>query len=411
MQRLEGRGMSGCSVRSLIASRPPSLNRSMSGAVLISEKQADYQDTEKATAQTVREMCVLIREAMQDPLVRLVAWEALQSPGSGVPIAKIWQWVKSNVRFESDESQLRRLLGRRDELELLISPSVLLRASDKAGDCDDFTMLLCVMLDSIGVQPLIKTYKCDRDEPWRWSHVCAAAVTSDGTAFPVDASHGTYAGWQVPARDVYESQLWNMDGNKVGGPMKKRGLGGYTAMPTWTGSETTTVSGPESSPYPSRLFLRQYYPGPSRLAGLGAIRRGKYGIGDLADDAAAIASGGGTSYSDAPDYQNAAGDWVNGKTGVVYGGGSSYPGPIGSGGGNSSGYLESLIGQLASSGTRLASQAIGSGATVLPNGNVLLPGGQIVSSTPQSSFGISSNMLLLGGLLLGGVLLVSVMKK
>jgi len=315
----------------------------------------------------------------------------------------VWEWVKRNIRFESDESQLARMLGRHDELELLISPSVLLRARDKAGDCDDFTMLCCSMLAALGVTPLIKTYKCDRSDPGRWSHVCAAAVLEDGTVFPVDASHGEYPGWEVPAQDVYESQLWDMNGNKTGGPMRQRGLSGYVREPGWTGSEMTS-SGRVTGPYPSLDVMTAY-----RRRGLNAIAAGKYGMGDLESDAAAIAATGGDN-TPGPNYiDSITGDLVSGATGQVLIPGSQNPSVAG--GGGSSSVWANLFGQLLNSGTRLASQEIGSGATVLPNGNVLLPSGQVVSGSPASSLGISSSTLLIGGLLVGGLILVSVLKK
>lgn len=310
----------------------------------------------------------------------------------------VWGWLKSNLKFETDESQLARTLGRGDELELLIAPSVIVRARVKAGDCDDFTMLGCAMLAALGVPPLIKTFKCDRREPWRWSHVCAAAKMEDGSIIPLDASHGSHFGWQIPDHDIFESQLWDMNGNKVaGGRTMRSGLAGYVPDPGWTGSETTTVSGPSAGAYPSTEFLRQYYPGPRRLRNLNAIANGKFRRRGMGDDGSGIISAIGGDLD----------------TGEIIGGDSPFNPTItptvGSTSSGSSFNWGNLLGNLLNSGTRLASQAIGSGAQVLPNGNVLLPSGQVVAGSPTVStgLGISTQTLVIGGLVLAAVLLVS----
>jgi len=169
--------------------------------------------------------------------------------------------------------------------------------------------------------------------------------------------------------------------------MRQRGLSGYVRESGWTGSEMTS-SGRVAGPYPNLDVMTAY-----RRRGLNAIADGKYGMGAL---------------DDAPDFQDSTGQWINGQTGQPYGGGDYSSSSSSSGGGFN---WSNLVGQLLGSGTRLASQAIGSGAQVLPNGNVLLPSGQVVSSSPASSLGISSNTLLIGGLLVGGLILVSVLKK
>jgi len=385
----------------------------MPGPVLISERQADYQNTEVSTAQTIRDMCAHVRAATQDPLVRRVALEI-----SGVPLSvwaagacplsrrqlaeKVWAWCKRNIKFVPDEEQIWKLLGRREELELLISPSVMLRPEllehvrgykGMEGDCDCFVMTAMSLLACLGVPPLFETLKCDVDSPWRWSHICAGALLEDGSIFPVDASHGEYAGWRVPGRDIFESQLWDMNGNKVSGG-NMRGLSGYVRERGWTGSEMTS-SGRVAGPYPNLDVMTAY-----RRRGLNAIADGKYGMGACVGgfDEYGMACTDFTPITSDPTATAQALQYLN----------STSAGSAPSSGGSS---WANLFGQLLNSGTRLASQEIGSGATVLPNGNVLLPSGQVVSGSPASSLGISSSSLLIGGLLVGGLILVSVLKK
>lgn len=379
----------------------------MTQPVSISEVQADYQDTEKSTAQTVKEMGRHVQSALHDPAVNQAAADAC---GWGYDpttrCVKVWKWLKRNVRFLSDEAQLQATLGRGDELELLIAPSVMVRADVKAGDCDDFTMLACAMLSCLGVPSLIKTFKADRTEPWRWSHVCAAAVLEDGSIFPIDASHGDYPGWEVPMVDQFEVALWDMNGNRVGGKkgmQSRRGLGNYQKESSWTGDPMTTVGGPAAGPYPSLDLMRYYYPGPSRKAGLGAIARGKYrGMGACV--------GGFDEFGDAcTDFTPITSDPTATAAAINYlynnPGNTTLPSTLPGASGTIN--WASIIGNLTAAGTKLGSQALATpGTTILPNGT-------IIQGTPQgtSNFsfgGISSSTLLLIAAALG---LVLVLKK
>lgn len=386
----------------------------MSSPVLISELQADLADSDVSTAQTVNAMAAHIRAALSDPVVQRVAL-TLAGGSRRETAARVWAWIKQNVRFVSDEEQLERLLGRADELELLISPPVLLRARVRQGDCDDFTMLACSLLLSLGCPALIKTFKCERSDPGRWSHVCAAAVLEDGAVFPVDASHGDYAGWEVPARDVFDSQLWDMHGQKVGATMKRKtgGLGGYTPAPGWTGSEMTTTGGPQAGIYPSRDFMRAYYPG-ARSRGLQGIARGRFGLGSCVGgyDEYGVACADFTQAVDSlppgATFDLTSGVTTNADGSVISGPGYSTFNPSSSSSSGSFNFA-SFLASLVPTAAKLTSQALQPGAVQLANGNVLLPNGQIVSSAPTNTLGsISPTMLLLGG---GLILVVVLMSK
>ena len=377
----------------------------MTQPVSISEVQADYQDTEKSTAQTVKEMGRHVQSALHDPAVYQASVDAC---GWGYDpttrCVKVWKWLKRNVRFVSDETQLQATMGRGEELELLIAPSVLVRADAKAGDCDDFTMLACAMLSCLGVPSLIKTFKCDRSEPWRWSHVCAAAVLEDGSIFPLDASHGDYPGWEVPAVDQFETALWDMNGNRVGGQKgmgSRRGLGNYQKECSWTGDPMTTVGGPAAGPYPQLDLMRYYYPGPrSRKAGLAAIARGKYrGMG-------ATITGPDGIPMDVPDATDIGLTPITDPVLASFLVDPTQPIPTTTSTGSAINW-NSVIAQLAGAGTKLGSQAL------LTPGSALLPNGTIIAGTPQGTSnlnlgGISSTTLLLIAAALG---LVLVLKK
>lgn len=377
----------------------------MGTPVQITERQATYQNTDASTAETVQDMCGHIRAALQDFVVLRIAADLGGGSRREIAVA-VWTWLKRNVRFVEDEEQLWRQLGRRDELELLISPSVLVRAQDKQGDCDDFTMTACALLAARGVPPVIKTFKCSAREPWRWSHVCAGAVLEDGSVFPLDASHGEYPGWEVPARDVYQSQLWDMTGKPVGANNMRRGMGRYVSEPSWTGNPMTTVDGPAAGPYPGGDVMRYWHPGP-RARGLAGIARSKYGMGDCSP-------AGFDEYGDACLY--VAPEILNDP--VTAAGIRNYI--------NNSNVGTANLPTVTSTGapinwTAILSQALGSGAAltrqaIATPGTTILPNGMVVTGTPQgtSAFnfgGMSSTALLIGALVLGGVVLMVAAKK
>lgn len=250
--------------------------------VSICEVQAPLHDDNAATAQTVAMMGAHVRDSWQDPEVRRCALEAVTSgsrPQCAADIAAcVWAWCKRNIEFCTDQRHLAQL-GLPVERELLISPKVMARNSRRKGDCDCFTMMINAMCAALGVTPLIKTFKCDADDRDMWSHVCAAVLLENGDVLPIDASHGKYFGWEVPAHDVYDSQLWDMQGRKVGpSKMQSKGLSGYVPYQGWDGL-------PAGSPSDCWRGVGSV---AARRRGLNGIRRAKYGMGDFDPSSAAI---------------------------------------------------------------------------------------------------------------------------
>lgn len=177
-------------------------------------EQASLTDPDQATQQTVERMKQHVAAAAADPALDWACSLALQVCGpDATPAEKaatVWWWIKNHVRFKSDDSQMRQVFGQRDELELLISPSVLLRMSPAAGDCDDFTMLACAILQHCGIDCQIVTVAADANDRTIFSHVYAEAVLPDRT-MTFDASHGKFPGWGVPARRIYRKETYPLD--------------------------------------------------------------------------------------------------------------------------------------------------------------------------------------------------------
>src|SRR5579862_5602274 len=94
------------------------------------EFQASLDNDDLATAQTIRKMAKHVRSAISDPEVQHVAFMAIGSASvqdaAGIAAA-VWAWLKQNVQFVPDEILLWGWEGIKDERELLISPSVMVR--------------------------------------------------------------------------------------------------------------------------------------------------------------------------------------------------------------------------------------------------------------------------------------------
>lgn len=195
--------------------------------------QGDTSNLDNATAQTVQQMCSLIKEAAADPLTQLTAQTALSRFGSGDHNPQTcawaaWWFAKYNIKFVQDETNVRELFGQPDTMEFLIGPAMMLRSAKREGDCDDFTMMCCAMLDCLGVPWEIITVATNQNEPSTFSHVFGRAIMPDGSRIPMDASHGKYPGWCVPEQRVSRMQVWNENGQPVSDQGNAfRGLHGY----------------------------------------------------------------------------------------------------------------------------------------------------------------------------------------
>jgi hypothetical protein len=340
-------------------------------------EQANPDDTEASTAQTVRAMCREIHAGAYDPLVL-----SMVPAGASWPAA-VWSafWVaKHRVKFVQDEITLARLLNKHGELDFLQSPPVLLRMRRPEGDCDCFTMLICALLEASGVEWRICTVKCDAREPWRWSHVYSCAVNGD-QRIPLDASHGAAPGWEVPARDVFEYAEWDSAGRRLPAKLAPRPMGQY--MPQW---------------------------GLGRR-GMGARRRGFRGLGDDT-----TGDGGGDPGTGAPLDLGAS---LNSQFGVTvpttapqgtYGSSSSSSGPNVA--------LDNTLAALASQWTKIAGQTIAPQVTIQGPGGQLITGpsssfAQLTGSLLPSSLSSSSmsSILMLGALAVVGFVVIKAVSK
>jgi hypothetical protein len=176
-------------------------------------------DTDKSTQQTVAKMgSNIINDALPDPKIQAIAQTTNGRWGSGLDTQKCWDifwFVKHNVKFEADERAVLALLNETDQIDFLISPSVLMRMPRPAGDCDDMTQLVCALLLLNSVPCEIVTIAADSSRPGEWSHVYCRAILSDGRHMPIDPTNGAYPGWEVPGYDIQKMQAWDLYGKPI----------------------------------------------------------------------------------------------------------------------------------------------------------------------------------------------------
>lgn len=335
-------------------------------------------DPTEATAQTVEYMCSLIHDSLADGIVQRAtvdAWRFATPSRVASPAAdyarSIWWFAKHTVKFVHHQKLLVSWLGAPDELQLLIRPDALLKMSDPKGDCAVFTTLICAMLDCAGIPWEIVTIACDPRQPGIYSHVYPRAILPGGRRLVMDASHGKYPGWEVPAEHTTAKQIWNQDGEPVEDAAPKfQGLHGY------------------------------WMPGEQLRRGLGQDDGSDGGDPLSTIDTSSLdpnagptlGTGGGTGVSD-----------INCSSGQIFD-------PI------SGDCFTPTVQPVSSSGASgsVASSAAGT-SSLVADINALLAGGNTIARTAMglpatTTTPINSNTLLLvGGVVVGGILLVSLM--
>lgn len=166
-------------------------------------------------AQTVLTMQQLIRAGARSPEVREQAVEiirqaAVRERDSAGEVRAIFQWVKTNFHFIKDPTGA----------ETLGTPDYLLKV--KAGDCDDYVVMLGSLLGSLGHATEIVTIAADPHEPKRFSHVYLR-VGLNGRRVGLDATQPhSFPGWEPPR--YFRKRAW-------GTMLASGGLGQYTRVP------------------------------------------------------------------------------------------------------------------------------------------------------------------------------------
>jgi hypothetical protein len=169
-------------------------------------------------------MCRLVDGAANEPAVKQAARDAVRRfggepgsvPGTASDLARaVWWFAKYAVRVLPHEQFKALVAAFPEKRQLLLAPEYLLSMGRPEGDCSAFTMLVCALLKCLGVRYEVVTVAVDPREPEAFTHTYARAVLEDGQRLALDASHGTYPGWEVPASDVSRKQIWGTDGTPI----------------------------------------------------------------------------------------------------------------------------------------------------------------------------------------------------
>lgn len=207
-------------------------------------------NSDRATARTVQLMTDYIKKSAADPLVQRAAVFAVQQwrggpffqgdpfKSSRAIAESLWWFAKHYMTFVHHSALILVWLGEKDQLQLLISPDVLVRMKAWRGDCAIYSMLIPAMLEVLGVPWEIVTLAVNPEAPRVFSHVYPRAILDDGRSLALDASHGKYPGWSVPRRDIFRSQVWNSDAEPVDDVAQFDGLHNYVparGMWGWSG--------------------------------------------------------------------------------------------------------------------------------------------------------------------------------
>lgn len=171
--------------------------RGMGGAMPV--QSIPLASGDAGVAQTIRAMRRLIEQGKKDPHVHEAAARILRA--AGVPafdwmgeVRAVYDWVLRNIRFTRD------VYGK----ETLHSAAEILRLG--IGDCDDFTILLCSLLGTIGHKCRILTIAKPEDEG-NFSHVFPQVFVG-GRWLTIDAARRGAAIGRNPER-TQRVRIWD----------------------------------------------------------------------------------------------------------------------------------------------------------------------------------------------------------
>lgn len=141
----------------------------------------------RGTMQTIKRMQAIIRAGAKDFYVRQKAIDILLDsqvkPKDYLgEIKALFQWVQRKVRYTRDPFKVEVLHSPRRMLEL------------RAGDCDDKTILLCAMLESIGHPTRLVIVGPNPFRPRLFTHVYLECYFK-GHWIPLDATMPYPIGW------------------------------------------------------------------------------------------------------------------------------------------------------------------------------------------------------------------------
>jgi transglutaminase-like putative cysteine protease len=117
---------------------------------------------DSGTAATIAQMWRLIDEGVKDPAINRQAIAIVRGVRQFDRLGEaraVYEWVRRNIRFTSDIAGKETLRGPRETLTV------------RAGDCDDYVILICALLGTIGHKMRIVTVASHPADPSVFTHV------------------------------------------------------------------------------------------------------------------------------------------------------------------------------------------------------------------------------------------------
>jgi transglutaminase-like putative cysteine protease len=141
-------------------------------------------------------MRALIHEGRCHPKVRSLAVNLtlLLAPRDRIgEIESCFNYVRDYIRYVDDVL----------DTETLSTPDKIIEQG--AGDCDDKTILLCSLLESIGTRTCLMV--AGYNDPGVYEHVYCAALLDDSSYIPMDATQPFAMGWQPQDPTAFYSEV------------------------------------------------------------------------------------------------------------------------------------------------------------------------------------------------------------
>jgi len=138
---------------------------------------------------TVKKMTEFIRAAHKNPVCRMmtviVVRKYIKTGREFDMMAEvIYKWITESVKYFRDPHNV----------ELVRDWENIVKTWE--GDCDDFTVLSCSMLGSVGISTRIVICQAGKAQ---WNHVYAEYYSpAKGKWIPFDASMNKVVGWESP---------------------------------------------------------------------------------------------------------------------------------------------------------------------------------------------------------------------
>jgi Transglutaminase-like superfamily len=178
----------------------------------------------RGTLKTLEHIIELIKKGAKDFHVRQTAIDILLQRGVRAKdylgeIKALFEWVQQKVRYTKDTFRVEVLHSARRMLEL------------RAGDCDDMSILLGAMLESIGHPVRLLLSGPDPLKQDLFTHIYLE-VFHKGRWIPLDATMPYPMGW-APRTMVKKIIAIERRSNMMAEDMEMQGLGAGGAVPDW----------------------------------------------------------------------------------------------------------------------------------------------------------------------------------